>query len=139
MDKYASGGCLCGDVRYICFSKPIMSGLCHCRDCQKNTGSAHAPILIFAKDKVEVSGASAKTFEHEGDSGKTVKRSFCMNCGSSFMAEYEVTPNFRVIMGGTLDDPSLIKPEWNIYTSSKQPWIELSPHMKSFEGGFKKE
>ena len=55
------------------------------------------------------------------------------------MAEYDVTPDFRVILAGTLDDNSVIKPEWNIYTTSKQPWVELSPHMKSFDGGFKRD
>ena len=53
------------------------------------------------------------------------------------MAEYDVMPNFLVIMAGTLDDTAVIQPEWNIYTDSKQPWVELSPHMKSFDGGFK--
>jgi len=55
------------------------------------------------------------------------------------MAEYDVTPDFRVIMAGTLDDTAVIKPEWNIYTTSKQPWVELSPHMKSFGGGIKRD
>ena len=139
MTEFATGGCLCGNVRYSCADKPLMSGACHCRDCQHNTGAAFATLLIFKKERVTVSGDSAKTYEQAGDSGKPVRRSFCSDCGSSFMAEYDVTPNFLVIMAGTLDETAFIQPEWNIYTDSKQPWVELSPHMKSFDGGFKRD
>jgi hypothetical protein len=116
-----------------------MSGACHCRDCQQNTGAAFATLLIFKKDSVTVTGDSTKTYEHAGDSGQSVRRSFCSDCGSPFMAEYDVTPNFRVIMAGTLDNSEVIKPEWNIYTASKQPWVALSSHMKSFDGSFKRD
>ena len=85
-----------------------------------------------------VVGKTSKVFEHKGDSGKSVRRSFCSNCGSPYMVEYEVTPDFRVIMAGTLDDKTLIKPEWNIYTDSKQGWLELPPHLKNFARGFKR-
>jgi hypothetical protein len=139
MTEFATGGCLCGNVRYSCADKPLMSGACHCRDCQQNTGAAFATLLIFKKDSVSVSGGSAKTYVHTGESGKFVRRSFCSDCGSPFMAEYDVTPDFRVIMAGTLDVSAIITPEWNIYTASKQPWVELSPHLKSFDGGFKRD
>jgi hypothetical protein len=138
MTYFATGGCLCGDVRYSCSEEPLMSGACHCGDCQQNTGSAFVPILIFRKESVGVVGKTSKVFEHKGDSGKSVRRSFCSNCGSPYMVEYEVTPDFRVIMAGTLDDKTLIKPEWNIYTDSKQGWLELPPHLKNFARGFKR-
>ena len=138
MINYAAGGCLCGSIRYTCAEEPLMSGICHCTDCQENSGSAFIPILIFKKESVSVVGNTSKVFEHNGDSGKSVRRSFCSNCGSPYMVEYEVTPDFRVILAGTLDDKSKIKPEWNIYTDSKQPWVELPLHIKSFERGFKR-
>ena len=103
--------------------------------------------LLFGQFSVEsqktdlepiASGKTSKVFKHKGDSGKSVRRSFCSNCGSPYMVEYEVTPDFRVIMAGTLDDKTLIKPEWNIYTDSKQGWLELSPHLKNFDRGFKR-
>ena len=138
MTYFATGGCLCGDVRYSCAEEPLMSGACHCGDCQQNTGSAFVPILIFRKESVGVVGKTSKVFKHKGDSGKSVRRSFCSNCGSPYMLEYEVTPDFRVIMAGTLDDKTLIKPEWNIYTDSKQGWLELPSHLKNFDRGFKR-
>ena len=116
-----------------------MTGICHCRDCQRNSGSAFATLLIFKKDTVDVTGLSLSTYAHNGGSGQKVYRSFCRECGSPVYAEYDVTPDFRVIAAGTFDETALIEPQWNIYTASKQPWVELSPHSKSFEGGLRKE
>jgi hypothetical protein len=139
MATYVSGGCLCGAVRYDCDESPMMQGACHCRDCQRQTGSAFATIVIFKKSTMEISGAGYTVFAHKGESGEEVRRGFCNKCGSSVLAEYDVTPDFVVVMAGTLDDPSLIKPAWNIYTAGKQAWVELSPHMKQFEGGFRRD
>jgi hypothetical protein len=134
----AVGGCLCGAVRYVCSGAPAMTGACHCRDCQRASGSAFATLMIFPRDAVRVSGEVA-TYEHKGDSGGMVHRRFCPKCGVHVVVEYDVTPQFVVVMAGTLDDPSLIRPQWNIYTESKQPWVELSPAMKVFDKGFKRD
>jgi hypothetical protein len=113
-----------------------MMGACHCRDCQRNSGSAFATLMIFKKDNVAVSGEGLARFTHSGGSGQSVERCFCSKCGSSVSASYDVTPQFTVIFAGTIDDPSLVQPQWNIYTAGKQPWVELSPHAQSFEGGY---
>jgi hypothetical protein len=139
MAAFATGGCLCGAVRYECAGPPVMAGACHCRDCQRNTGSAFATLMIFRKQTVRATGEGLARFTHKGGSGRSVARHFCRQCGSTVFAEYDVTPDFRVVMAGTLDDPSVIQPQWNIYTASKQPWVELSPHMKTFEGGVRGE
>jgi hypothetical protein len=136
---FAAGGCLCGAVRYECAAPPVMTGACHCRDCQRNSGSAFATLMIFMKEAVAVAGDALACFTHAGDSGKSVRRHFCRLCGSPVFIEYDVTPDFRIIMAGTLDDPELVRPQWNIYTASRQPWLELPPHMKAFARGFKRD
>lgn len=133
---YATGGCLCGAVRYVCSETPVMTGTCHCRDCQHASGSAFATLMIFAREDVTISGHPA-VYAHKGDSGKTVRRLFCPRCGSPVLTDYEVTPQFLAVMAGTLDDPSLVRPEWNIYAASRQPWVTLSP-LKTFDRGFKR-
>jgi len=136
MGSYATGGCLCGAVRYDCAEAPLMMGTCHCRDCQRNSGSAFATLMVFRKGTVTISGDGVSHFSHAGGSGQSVERCFCSKCGSPVSAFYDVTPDFTVIFAGTLDDPSPVQPQWNIYTTGKQPWVELSPHVKSFEGGY---
>ena len=139
MTPYATGGCLCGAVRYDCQEAPLMMGTCHCRDCQRNSGSAFATLMIFKKDTVSVTGEGASRFVHEGGSGQSVERCFCSKCGSPISAFYDVTPDFTVVFAGTLDEPALIEPQWNIYTAGKQPWVELSAHVKSFKDGYGSE
>lgn len=136
---YATGSCLCGALRYECAEKPALMGACHCRDCQRASGSAFATLMIFPKDTVRLSGLAPAIYEHKGDSGRMVRRQFCPRCGGHVVIDYDVTPQFRVVMAGTLDDPTLIQPAFNIYAASKQPWVELSTAMRSFDKGFKRD
>jgi len=138
MDKSIFGHCLCGNSLFQCFQPPIMSGHCHCRDCQRWTGSSFAALVIFKKPSVKILKDSFQTFVHQGGSRKSVFRKFCVECGSSVFTEYEVTPELIAIMGGTLNDYDLFPPEWDIYVRSKQAWIELSPQTKTFNDGFKR-
>ena len=45
MSSSLTGGCQCGAVRYECAAEPLFTGNCHCRDCQRSTGSAYVPAL----------------------------------------------------------------------------------------------
>ncbi len=136
MADFATGGCLCGAVRYRCAEAPLMTGSCHCRDCQRATGAAFATLVIFAKGIVTVDGDALVMRAYTGESGKKVYRSHCAECGSPVLAEYDVTPDFIAVMAGTLDDPGLVEPQWCIYTASKQPWVELPPGQNIHAGGF---
>ncbi len=71
-----SGGCLCGKVRYRAEAEPVFVGLCHCRDCQKFTGSAFALVVAVPKPALTVSG-TLKGFAKPGSSGKSIERLFC--------------------------------------------------------------
>ena len=138
MDKLISGHCLCGKNRFECLQPPIMSGNCHCRDCQRSNGSPFATLVIFKKLNVKVIRKHFKTFVDQGGSGKSVLRKFCVECGSSVVTEYEVTPELIAIMGGTLNHPHLFPPQWDIFVRSKQPWVKLAPQLKLFNDGFKR-
>ena len=68
-----TGQCLCGRVRYTVTGDPAFSGVCHCRNCQRYTGSAFEPVMAFPADAVNVQG-EIKTYQDTGDSGKPVYR-----------------------------------------------------------------
>ena len=76
-----TGGCLCGRVRYTVTGEPAFSGLCHCRNCQRYTGSAFEALIAFPAASISVQG-ELKTYDDTGDSGQPVHRRFCPNCGS---------------------------------------------------------
>ena len=126
------GGCLCGSVRYSADVECAVVGLCHCRDCQKFTGSAFAAVIGLPKSAVAVTG-SLKGFAKLGDSGKPIDRRFCPECGASVMDEAEMMPDIVMIGMGTLDDPSWAKPAAQIYCASAQPWLHLQGELRSFE------
>ena len=49
-----NGGCLCGAVRYTAEADPTSATVCHCRDCQKFTGSAFAALVRVPKEAVTI-------------------------------------------------------------------------------------
>ena len=67
------GGCLCGAVRYTAEADPTSATVCHCRDCQKFTGSAFATLVRVAKEARTIEG-TLKTFNSIGGSGNPTLR-----------------------------------------------------------------
>lgn len=125
-----TGGCLCGAVRYECSAEPVMMGNCHCRDCQKATGTAFAAAIIVPHQAVTIAG-EVKYYELKGDSGGTVGRGFCPICGSRLFSRPPI-PELMGIMAGTLDNPSEFQPRMDIYTTSAQSWDYMNPDLPKF-------
>jgi hypothetical protein len=109
-----TGGCLCGRVRYTISGDPVFSGLCHCRNCQRYTGSSFEAVVAFPSPSVSVKG-ELKTYEDTGDSGQPVHRRFCPHCGSGIIAECDVLPGLTIVLAGGLDDPAAFKPTMDVY------------------------
>src|SRR5215470_17035348 len=126
-----TGGCLCGRVRYRLSGEPALSGLCHCRNCQRYTGSAFEAVMAFPRANVSIQG-ELKTYEDKGDSGKPVYRRFCPNCGSGIIAEADVLPGVTIVLAGTLDDPTAFKPTMDVYWSSAHPWVQSGDDRTKF-------
>ena len=126
-----TGGCLCGKVRYRADAEPIFTGVCHCKNCQKQAGTAFSIVVAVPKPAFSVVGA-LKTYTDHGDSGKAVSRQFCPDCGSPILSEVEVMPDVAIIKAGTLDDTSWLQPTMEIYCDSAQPWVKLGGDMKRF-------
>lgn len=125
------GGCLCGKVRYSADAEPAFVGVCHCKNCQKGTGTAFAVVVAVPKPQLSVEGP-VKEFSDRGDSGMTLYRRFCPECGSSLMDEAEAMPNVVMLLAGTLDDSSWVKPGMEIYCDSAQPWVSLGGDRQRF-------
>ena len=124
-----SGGCACGAVRYECSAAPLASFNCHCRDCQRETGSAFAAIIMVPTAAFRVVRGEPRYFGVKADSGFVTKRAFCAECGSSLFGDPERVPALRTIRVGSLDDPSGFRPARDIYTASAQPWDFMNPDL----------
>jgi hypothetical protein len=126
-----TGGCLCGNIRYECSAEPIVMGNCHCRDCQKATGTAYAAAMLVPRHAVTVTG-DVKYYNVTGDSGGIVDRGFCPNCGSRLFSK-PPNPELMGIMAGSLDDPSWFGPTIDVYAASAQPWDCMNPDLPKFD------
>ena len=126
-----TGGCLCGDVRYSAPAHAMQTAVCHCRNCQKQAGTAFSIIVVHRRDDVMFQG-SPSVYEDHGDSGQPVWRHFCGRCGSPLYSDTPAARDQGVIYlkAGTLDDVSDLAPSVHVWTQSKQPWLTLPESVK---------
>jgi hypothetical protein len=119
-------------VRYAATGDPIRSGMCHCRSCQRYTGSAFEPFIVLPTTSIGITG-ELKTFEHLGDSGRSVRRCFCPNCGSG-VVNVDPTHGVTIILAGTLDDPAVFRPSIEIFCGTALPWARVASDRRRFPG-----
>lgn len=120
------GSCLCGQISYkTTETEPTMTAVCHCKDCQKQTGTAFSVNVLVPTDTIAFQGEGLKQFVVNGDSGQSVTRNFCGNCGSPLTTQLAAFNDLSAIKAGTLDDSSWVKPGVQIWCNSVQPWAEL--------------
>ncbi|MCE2487291.1 MAG: GFA family protein [Desulfurellaceae bacterium] len=124
-----SGGCLCGAIRYESRAEPLFSINCHCRDCQRTTGTAYAPVLAVPRDALSTTQGEPTYYTSQSDSGETVSRGFCPECGSGIFSKLSANPDIVGLKAASLDDPSWFRPAMDIYTDSAQPWDVMNPDL----------
>jgi hypothetical protein len=120
------GHCLCGKVTYHCDEEPMATLLCHCTDCQRQTGTTFSIVVGVDRDALVVEGDSLATYVTVGeDTREAVKRQFCSACGSPIVSLPDVTPDLAFIKAGTLDDTSWLEPEMELWCRSAQTWVQF--------------
>lgn len=117
------GGCQCGAVRYEIGEAPLLVYTCHCRDCQRLTGSAFSLGLVIADGGFRLSGVELRPLQRTADSGRINTRLVCPNCGSWVCGPPR--DGLVRVRAGTLDDTAWLRPTRHIWTRSKQPWIAI--------------
>ncbi|HEV8678698.1 MAG TPA: GFA family protein [Stellaceae bacterium] len=128
-----SGGCACGAVRYRLKSAPMFVHCCHCRDCQRQTGTAFALNALIETDRVELLSGVPAPYAMPTDSGRPHQIFRCPSCQTAVWSEYGGLAALRFVRVGTLDEPRALAPDVHIYTRSKQPWIVLPDGVPAFE------
>ncbi len=130
-----SGGCACGAVRYKLTDAPIFQLICHCTDCQKASGSAFAEVLLVAADRLSMEGREPKFYAVKAESGRTMNRGFCGECGSPIMIRRPETPQVAFVQAGSLDDPTVFKPVAEVFTCRAHPSTSAMEGTARFEQG----
>ncbi len=121
-DFEATGGCLCGAVRFRVTAEPFAAYYCHCTMCQRTTGGpftagATVPIEAYAFTKGE-----PRAYE----SSPGFVRLSCSECGSALGMQAKDNPKLVSFHLGSLDDPNAIRPEFHTFTSTQVSWCEVA-------------
>ncbi len=127
------GGCACGAVRYRLGSEPMFVHCCHCRDCQRQTGSAFVLNALIETDRIALLNGEPEPVAVPTDSGRPHDIYRCPNCRTAVWSDYGRRPGLRFVRIGTLDDPTALAPDVHIYIRSKLPWIVLPEGVPAFE------
>jgi hypothetical protein len=132
------GGCACRAIRYKLTASPLIVHACHCRDCQRLTGSAFVINIWIEKKFVESSAAVPKSFRLAGGSGQPHDVFFCGTCGTYVWSRYHGAPGDALfVRAGTLDRPEAVSPDVHIFTRSKLPWLDLPESVPAFKSFYK--
>ena len=127
-----SGSCLCGAVTYDVTGESILAAKCHCRDCQKLSGSGYMFVIAYPEDTVSINGPMAY-YEKVADNGMKVQERFCAECSSRIGARCDSMPGIVLVAAGSLDDPSAVSPEMDIYTAKANHWDVMDEALPKFE------
>jgi hypothetical protein len=122
------GACTCGAVRYRMLSRPLFVHCCHCRWCQRETGSAFALNAMIEAARVQLLAGAPEPVLTPSNSGKGQKIWRCPHCRVAVWSNYGGAGGaVHFIRVGTLLEPDRLPPDIHIFTSSKQPWVVLPP------------
>lgn len=127
-----TGSCLCGEVSYSFNESSVISAHhCHCKDCQKSTGSGKATIVMIPENALQMKG-EIKIYTVTGTDGSHVTRGFCESCGSPLISYIEEMQGIRLIKAGSLDDSSWLKIDSNFWSSTAREWSPVDESLHSF-------
>jgi hypothetical protein len=131
------GGCLCGGVRFRITGKLGPAGVCHCKQCQRASGSAFAANAPARTKYFEITAGAELVSEYESSTGKF--RAFCRHCGSPLYSRTLGDPEIRRIRLGTLDTDPERRPLAHVWVTSKAPWYEIEDSLPQYLEGLDSE
>lgn len=128
------GGCQCGALRYLLKGAPLGVYACHCKDCQRFSGTTHTLSMVVRAEHLEITAGQLAGFDKTADSGRTVRMLGCGTCGTKLWNEPLSAPHLLILKPGTLDDMSWARPVGNIWTDRAMPWVNMDPGVPNFPG-----
>jgi hypothetical protein len=128
-----NGGCTCRAVRFAMASAPLIVHCCHCRWCQRETGTAFALNALIEAARVQLLAGAPELVLTPSNSGRGQKIARCPQCRVAVWSHYGgAGDRLSFVRVGTLDDPDALAPDVHIYTESKQPWVVIPAGARVF-------
>ena len=124
------GGCDCRQVRYRMLTAPLFVHCCHCRWCQRETGSSFALNAMIESDRLKLLAQATEPVHTPSESGQGQIIARCPRCRIAVWSHYAgAGPSVSFVRVGTLDQPDSLAPDIHIFTGSKQPWFQIPASM----------
>jgi len=125
-ETHFDGGCTCRQIRYRMHRTPLFVHCCHCRWCQRETGTAFALNGLVEASEVTLLRGDVEVIDTPSNSGRGQRIARCPACKVALWSNYGAAKDrIHFVRIGTLDDPDTFPPDIHIFTSSKQPWVNL--------------
>lgn len=123
--------CSCGQLRVRVHGDILGTGICHCLECQRRTGSVFAALAGF-NGPFDVAG-TATEYVRAGDQGTRFRFRFCPVCGTNLFHTVDGQDAFVMVAVGAFADPDIPPPDDSVYDSRRHPWVRLPPGTQAFE------
>jgi hypothetical protein len=134
MNTPITGGCMCGAIRYTLGMPVTELRACHCTTCQKGSGTQGSVNAVIPASTFKLTRGTLKRYDSLADSGRTLYRFFCGDCGSPIYSQRATAPETLVVRAGSLDEAGDMKITANIWTRSARPWAYIDPASKQLPG-----
>jgi hypothetical protein len=139
-DPAFDGRCTCGLVRYRMTGAPLVVHCCHCRWCQRETGTAFALNALIEADRVVLLQGAPGIVDTPSNSGRGQRIARCPTCRIALWSNYAGAGDLiRFVRVGTLDEPDRLPPDIHIFTASRQPWVAIPSGMPAVPGYYDRE
>ena len=123
MKQTVDGSCLCGQIRYRLTGPFSEFHICHCSQCRRSTGSAHASNIFTRSDRIHWVSGSDLIKRYDPEKPGVISKCFCSHCGS--LVPYISAKSGKLVIpaGGLKDDP-IIRPQDNIFWQDRAHWYD---------------
>ena len=133
MSDPLTGGCLCGEIRYVVDWSVKRLAACYCNDCQRMTSAGGSVNARVPASAFRLTKGQTRVFTKKADSGNALHRHFCGNCGSWIYNPMGDDPEHLVLKAGTFDRHEGMRIELNLWASSRQPWAPTDAAITTHE------
>ncbi|HEY2260746.1 MAG TPA: GFA family protein [Solirubrobacteraceae bacterium] len=116
--------CSCGQLQLVAEGEPVRVSVCHCRACQRRTGSAFGLQARFPRDRVRITGRRTE-FARSSDEGEARTFSFCPECGATVYYVLGSAPDAIAVPVGAFADSDFPPPQFSVWESRKHGWVTL--------------
>ena len=121
----ATGGCLCGGVRFEIHDQLMDVINCHCSKCRRFHGHMGAYTATNRENLILKRSDTLKWFHSTTDETPNVHRGFCGNCGSSLFWDPRGKPHIS-IAAGALDAPTGLETTGHVWISQMGDYYEIT-------------